>query len=256
MDNYFPSVALLERLRDRGLGGCGTARVNSKAFPPALHDPRPNIPWNELSGGSASTSSKVLAVQWQDNSAVHFLTTIHNLTDRVVTERKKLRLTSSNGPAIRRAFGPPERVRVPISVITNDYNQYKVGVDVADQYRSYYFTQLKCPWNWPPIFYWLLDTTIINSYLLMQRLSPLYQYQGTSRTFRLLLAESLLKLYGQSTTNHANPTILARLLPYATAISSSELSSLSLLALKLNTSLLELGTQRLVLCSVGLCYAI
>ena len=31
----------------------------------------------------------------------------------------------------------------------------------------------------------------------MQRLSPPYQYQGTSRTFRLLLAESLLKLYGQ-----------------------------------------------------------
>ena len=197
MDNYFPSVALLERLRDRGLGGCGTARVNSKAFPPALHDPRSNIPWNELSGGSASTSGKVLAVQWQDNSAVHFLTTIHNLTDRIVTERKKPRLTSSNGPAIRRAFGIPERVRVSIPVITNDYNQYKVEVDVADQYRSYYYTQLKCLRNWPPIFYWLLDTTIINSYLLTQRLPPPYQYQSSSRTFRLLLAESLFKLYGQ-----------------------------------------------------------
>lgn len=101
MDNYFPSVALLERLRDTGLGGCGTARVNSKAFPLALHDPRStNILWNELSGGSASTSGKVLAVQWQENSAVHFLTTIHNLTDRIVTERKIPRLTSSNGPAI------------------------------------------------------------------------------------------------------------------------------------------------------------
>ena len=51
--------------------------------------------------------------------------------------------------------------------------------------------------NWPPIFYWLLDTTIINSYLLTQRLSPPYQYQGSSRTFHLLLAESLFKLYGQ-----------------------------------------------------------
>jgi len=197
MDNYFPSVALLEKLRGRGLGGCGTARVNSKAFPPALHDPRSNIPWNEISGGSASTTSKVLAVQWQDNSAVHLLTTIDNLEDQIVTERKKPRLTSSNGPTIRRAFGAPERIQVPIPVITNDYNQYKVGVDIADQYQSYYFTQLKCLRNWPPIFYWLLDTTIINSYLLTQRLSPLRQYKGTSRTFRLLLAESLFKLYGQ-----------------------------------------------------------
>jgi len=57
-----------------------------------------------------------------------------------------------------RNIGIPERAKVPIPVITNDYNQYKVRVDVADQYRSYSFTQLKCLRNWPPILYWLLDT--------------------------------------------------------------------------------------------------
>jgi len=103
---------------------------------------------------------KVLALQWQDNSSVHFLSTIHSLEDRIVSERKKPQISSGNGPAIPRSFGSHERVKVSIPVITNDYNRYKVGVDVADQYSSYYFTQLKCLWNWPPILFWLLDTTV------------------------------------------------------------------------------------------------
>ncbi|PWW77185.1 hypothetical protein C7212DRAFT_180505, partial [Tuber magnatum] len=131
MDNYFPSIALLERLHNRGLVGGGIAGVNSKAFPPTIHDSGPNIPWNEISGSSGNATGMVLAAQWQDNSTVHFLSTIHNLIDRIS------HLTSSNGPMIRLAFGSPKRVRVPIPVITNDHNQNKVGVDVADPYRTH-----------------------------------------------------------------------------------------------------------------------
>jgi len=197
MDNYFPSQALLIKLRELGMGACGTARVNTSAFPPDLHDDRKHIPWNEVSGGPADATGKVLAVQWQDNSAVHFLSTIHSLDDRIISERKKPRISSSNGPTIRRTFGAQERLNVPIPVITNDYNRYKVGVDVADQYRSYYFTQLKCLRNWPPIFFWLLDTTIINSYLILRRLSTHSPSLSSSRSFRLSLAKSIISLYGQ-----------------------------------------------------------
>ena len=197
MDNYFPSLSLLTKLRTLGIGGCGTARVNAGAFPIGLHDERKGIPWNEVSGGPVGYEGKVLGIQWQDNSAVHFLTTIHTLDERIIVERKKPRFSSSNGPAIRRVFGQAERSNVSIPVITNDYNRYKVGVDVADQYRSYYFTQLKCLRNWPPIFYWLIDTTVINSFLIARRLSPPFQYNNTSRSFRLLLAQLLLAKYGQ-----------------------------------------------------------
>jgi len=216
MDNYFTSQQLLARLRDLGIGGCGTARVSRSAFPPELDNKQKNIPWNEVSGGTADSAGKVLALQWQDNSAVHFLSTIHTLEAKVISERKKPRYTSSNGPAIRRVFGSHERVNIPIPGITDDYNQFKVGVDLADQYRSYYFTQLKCLRNWPPIFYWLLDTTVINSYLLMSRLptstptsiptssstssptsSSSLPYQlRSSRVFRQALAESIIKIYG------------------------------------------------------------
>ena len=153
MDNYFPSLSLFTKLRSLGIGGCETARVNAGPFPVRLHDGRKGIPWNESSGGPVGQEGKVLGVQWQDNSSVHFWTTIHTLDERTIVQRKKPRMSSSNGPAIRRVFGPTERSNVAIPVITNDYNRYKVGVDVADQYRSYYFTQLKCLRNWPPIFY-------------------------------------------------------------------------------------------------------
>ena len=208
MDNYFTSQQLLARLRDLGIGACGTARVSKSAFPPRLHDSRKNIPWNEVSGGIADSAGKVLALQWQDNSSVHFLSTIHTLEAKIISQRKKPRSTSSNGPGIRRVFGSHERANIAIPAVTDDYNQYKVGVDLADQYRSYYFTQLKCLRNWPPIFYWLLDTTVINSYLLFCRLpsstpgpeaSQTATSQGqpkSSRLFRETLAESIIEVYG------------------------------------------------------------
>lgn len=42
------------------------------------------------------------------------------------------------------------------------------GVDIAYQRRSYYYTQLRVCRNWLPLFFWLLDTAVINSFLLAQ----------------------------------------------------------------------------------------
>lgn len=55
---------------------------------------------------------------------------------------------------------------VDIPSAIDDYNHYKGGVDIADQYREAYFTQQTSRRNWLPLFYWLLDTAIINAYLL------------------------------------------------------------------------------------------
>ena len=162
----------------------------------------------------ADVGGKVLAVQWQDNSAVHFLSTIHSLENHIVSDRKKPRFSSSNGPAIRRVFGPHELINIPIPVITNDYNRYKVDLDVTDQYQSYYFTQLKCFRNWSPIFYWLLDTMVINSYLLLLRITAETsssnpasfdhcQYGHSSRTFRLALSKLLMTTYAPKSSRRS-----------------------------------------------------
>jgi len=59
---------------------------------------------------------------------------------------------------------PVRELAVPTA--TADNNLYMGRVDIADQRRSYYFTQLQVVRTWMPIFFWLLDTTIINSFLL------------------------------------------------------------------------------------------
>lgn len=40
------------------------------------------------------------------------------------------------------------------------------GVDIADQRRSYWPTQLRVSRNWLPLFFWCLDTAIVNAFIL------------------------------------------------------------------------------------------
>ncbi|KAF9373383.1 hypothetical protein CPB97_000586 [Podila verticillata] len=60
-------------------------------------------------------------------------------------------------------------------------------VDLSDQYRSYYNTQLTVFRTWMPLFFWILDTTIINAYRI-------YKAQGgtlSHQDFRNELAWTL-----------------------------------------------------------------
>jgi hypothetical protein len=63
------------------------------------------------------------------------------------------------------------------------------GVDVADQLRSYYSTQLTVFRTWVPLFFWLLDTSIINSYLISKKLNLPYNHKN----FWLYLVHQLIK---------------------------------------------------------------
>jgi hypothetical protein len=44
------------------------------------------------------------------------------------------------------------------------------GVDIADQLRAYYSTQRIALRSWYPLFFWMLDTAILNAYLIGQQL--------------------------------------------------------------------------------------
>ncbi|OAQ22384.1 hypothetical protein K457DRAFT_1825532 [Linnemannia elongata AG-77] len=69
------------------------------------------------------------------------------------------------------------------------------GVDLSDQYRSYYSTQLTVFRTWMPLFFWILDTTIVNSYRI-------YKAQGGTvphKDFRIALAWALVSEGNAST---------------------------------------------------------
>jgi hypothetical protein len=170
MDNYFTSISLFKYFRDRGIGACGTVRKNSAKFPRVLKPKeKTNLIWNTLSG---VVVDEVLALLWIDNGPVTMLTTIHEITgpnSKVAKIRRRPRITNTNRRAVAEVFGDQSKKLMDIPIVIDDYNHKMNGVDIADQLRSYYSTQLTARRTWVPLFFWLLDTVIVNSYLIYKR---------------------------------------------------------------------------------------
>jgi len=73
------------------------------------------------------------------------LSTIHIIEgeeSKVHKERRKPRETSSNSQKVRSVFGNATHKTLSIPKMIDDYNHHMGGVDIADQLRSYYSTQL------------------------------------------------------------------------------------------------------------------
>ena len=74
------------------------------------------------------------------------------------------------------------------------------GVDIADQLPAIFLTQQRGVIPWRPLFYWLLDTTIINAYRLSEhhrkaRIHPNAKdkVRSAHRVFREAVVLELLK---------------------------------------------------------------
>jgi hypothetical protein len=120
-----------------------------------------------------------LVSMWQDSNKVGFCTTIHNGTEWVVRNRKRPKGTSTSAAITKQAFymfSPPLGCKepyehtclLPILGAIDDYNYYIGGVDIADQLRTGFSTQQRGVKPWRPLFYWLLDTAIINAFRISE----------------------------------------------------------------------------------------
>lgn len=199
MDNYFSNVPLFTYLRGLKIGACGTVRINSTDYPKLLKVSKAEkMQWNKLSG--MVVNNQVLAVVWMDNAPVTMLTTIHTITnqdDFVKRTRRRPRETSTNAARTREVFKGHPTAELLIPKLIDDYNHYMNGVDISDQYRSYYSTQLTVLRTWMPLFFWIFDTTIINCYRI-------YTVRGgtfTHKEFRIKLAWDLVRTAAQSIYN-------------------------------------------------------
>jgi len=169
MDNYFTNILLLKALRDRGIGACGTSRPTSAEYPKEFKfgKKKPSFPLNTISG---VIQRDVLVCLWQDNNLVQFMSTVHTITQRpgnyIEKRRRRPRITNSNRQNILRFFGDKPIATLLTPKIAIDYNNHMNAVDLADQYRSYYATQLRVSRVWMPVFFWLLDTSVINAWTL------------------------------------------------------------------------------------------
>ena len=139
-DNFFNSQVLTEELLKLELYACGT--LNANRYPPPLKIGRSSI---KLKPGEKRQLQKgnLLVTVWHDKRQVAVLSTNCQPNETVVVQR--------------RVKQPPYVKAVSIPAPVRQYNTFMGGVDLSDQFRSYYpLGRTGMKW-WRYIFWFLLD---------------------------------------------------------------------------------------------------
>ena len=168
-DNFFNSQVLVEELLKLGLYGCGT--LNANRYPPPLKVGRAAI---KIRRGEIKQLQKGnLVTIWHDKRQVAILSTNCHPNQTVVVQR--------------RVKQPPHLRSVSIPAPFRKYNTFMGGVDLNDQYRSYYPSGRTGKKWWRYIFWFLLDVSICNA-MVLEKLSS---HAATGRKRRGLLQYKL-----------------------------------------------------------------
>ncbi len=183
-DNYFASPALFTELLQDGIYARGTVRVNRKDFPARLlNDKLLRNPGDMVRAQKGELS----AVKWKDKRVVSFLSTADQAN--AVTNVTR-----------RRRDGTQHLVAAP--TVVENYNNNMNGVDHADQLRTEYPTFRKSRKWWCYIFWFLVDVSICNAFIVMRE-SPNHTQQSrrgnnkprTLLSFKKNLAKQLIGQY-------------------------------------------------------------
>ena len=155
------------------------------------------IDWGKLYS-YLSENKRVLELAWKDQNVVLFMTTVSNGRKKVKRLRRRPAKTATNARTSRAMFGNNKaRKELPIPEFIDQYNYYMNGVDNVDQLRYYYNTQKVYFKSWKPLWHFLLDTTITNSYKIAyykpRRVKKASWDSYNYREFRIQLASQLFE---------------------------------------------------------------
>ena len=182
IDNYFTSVDLLSRLKDRQTYARGTARSNRKNFPSKTLTPKCVKNQGDL---KVVQSDYMAAYAWKDKKTIFFLSSADDPTQR--------------GTEVQRRQKDGTQKAVPSPIVVSKYNVKMNGVDKNDQLRTVFPTFRMCKRWWIYIFYFLLDLAIANAFILMRE-SPNHKLktktgkdkERTLLNFRMNLVKQLI----------------------------------------------------------------
>lgn len=170
-DNFFNSVELQNSLLLEGIYACGTARKNRKNMPNDLRDDK------HLKRGESDyrvSTDGIVALKWMDRKGVLFISNFHNPAYLETASRRK-------------KDGSKEDVVCPSLVI--DYNRHMGYVDKFDMLKSLYEIDRKSRKWWHRIFWYFVDATVINSYIIFKSRMP---NTMTLKQFRLSVVSGLV----------------------------------------------------------------
>lgn len=126
-------------------------------------------------------SGQLTTTLWLDNKEVQVMATNVQPDDRGTVNRMHTDTTTRAVPA-------------PMAII--NYNKWMGGVDRGDQLRQYYRLRLKSRKVYKYVFWFLVDASITNAYILHKHYSTSAPTKSLSlKSFRLELAKGLIGGY-------------------------------------------------------------
>ncbi|KFM66377.1 PiggyBac transposable element-derived protein 4, partial [Stegodyphus mimosarum] len=148
VDRFFTSVQLMVDLLKYKFYSCGTVMPNRKHLLPEIKTLKLKIP-NESQTFQNGKFPNLFCTSWVDKKQIFMLST-----------NTKNELCHVN----RRKGADKIEVLCPRSFAV--YNTHMGGVDLADQRRKYYTVARKSSKWWMCVFWFLLDITINNAYII------------------------------------------------------------------------------------------
>ena len=196
MDNFFTSVSSAKDLLDDNTFMIGAARLGRKGWPQVLKEVKALKKALKKRGESKSVvveDGKVECLVWKDNTVVPLVNTITKPQEMTHVKR-----TNKDGSKID--VSCPESIK--------SYNKFMGGVDLFDSRRKTYSCSRRSKKWWLHLFYFLLDTTTVNAFLLHQQCHG----KKSLKEFILELSTSLLASHtSRKRPNTVQAPIAARL---------------------------------------------
>jgi hypothetical protein len=171
LDNLFTNTRLLKYGRTKGWGATGTCTAKSgtlklfgqKKKKDATKD---EIPWGTL-WTEPTEDNLVNLMAWKDNALVLFMSTVDDGSGGVERLRKRPSETSSAANTSRVPFGDYARALLKIPEFDDNYNYNMGAVDQGNSLKVSNTCARKCrKGGHQSLINWLLDTALVNSYLL------------------------------------------------------------------------------------------
>ena len=152
MDSYYTSPGLLKNLLHQfGTPACGTVRTNKRDLPAEIMCKKPKDLGKERGSFLAKQKDDITAFVWRDKRLVYLLSTIHDDTTGSVQRTVKV-----DGQWYQQDICAPQAVC--------DCTSFMGGVDLTNQYCTYYGFQRKTrKWN-IKVFFYFLEMCKFNAY--------------------------------------------------------------------------------------------
>jgi len=185
-----------------GIYCMGTTRKKALGFPSNLQGYLENnseLLWDSTI--AQIVDNNTICFIWQDNKPVAAISTAYSLyrsEDRIQRLRRCPKINTENQRILRPVFQglPFKELFIPKAI--DDYNHHMKGVDQADQLRASFTCHRKQNYRTQmPLFYFLLDVSCVNAFLLWQRSSTVNatiaaKTHNTHRAFMSVVCDKLL----------------------------------------------------------------